>query len=261
MIIDIGANLTHASFQPDLDDVVARARSAGVTPMVTGTSVAESRHAIEIAERFGLYCTAGIHPHHAKDVDEAQISELRQIARHPKVVAVGECGLDFNRNYSPHPSQEQWFVSQIKVAQEVGKPLFLHSRDAHPRFSQILSSHAPERAVAHCFTGEKEELHAYIDLGLYIGITGWICDERRGKHLLELVRDIPQDRLLLETDAPYLTPRDMKPQPKARRNEPAFLPHILRTVASALGRPAEEVAAQTTRNARTLFGLPAFARP
>lgn len=261
MIIDIGANLTHASFQPDLQDVVARAQGAGVTPMVTGTSVQESRHAIDIAERFGLHCTAGIHPHHAKDVTEAQIAELRQLARHPKVLAVGECGLDFNRNYSPHPSQEKWFVSQIEVAQEVGKPLFLHSRDAHPRFAEILKEANIAKAVAHCFTGEKEELHAYIGLGLYIGITGWICDERRGKHLLELVRDIPADRLLLETDAPYLTPRDMKPQPKARRNEPAFLPHILKTVANALGRPAAEVAEQTTRNARTLFGLPLFAQP
>ena len=112
-----------------------------------------------------------------------------------------------------------------------------------------------QKAVAHCFTGEREELRAYLDLGLYIGITGWICDERRGKHLLELVREIPRDRLLLETDSPYLTPRDMKPQPKARRNEPAFLPHILATVARALGRSADEVAAETTRNAHALFGL------
>ena len=138
---------------------------------------------------------------------------------------------------------------------ELGKPLFLHSRDAHPRFSQILRHHAIGKAVAHCFTGEKDELHAYLELGLYVGITGWICDERRGRHLVELVRDIPRDRLLLETDSPYLTPRDMRPQPKARRNEPAFLPHILRAVAHALGRPAEDVAAETTRNARALFSL------
>jgi TatD DNase family protein len=137
----------------------------------------------------------------------------------------------------------------------VGKPLFLHSRDAHPRFSEIVKAEKVENAVAHCFTGEKEELHAYLDLGLYIGITGWICDERRGRHLLDLVREIPRDRLLLETDAPYLTPRDLRPQPKARRNEPALLPHILRTVARALGRAPEEVAAETTRNARTLFSL------
>ncbi|HEX6317276.1 MAG TPA: TatD family hydrolase, partial [Burkholderiales bacterium] len=177
------------------------------------------------------------------------------IARHPRVVAIGECGLDFNRNYSPHPDQEKWFVAQLELGIELGKPLFLHSRDAHPRFSDILKQHRTERAVAHCFTGERDELHAYLDLGLYIGITGWICDERRGRHLVKLVRDIPRDRLLLETDSPYLTPRDLRPQPRARRNEPALLPHILAAVARALGRPAEEVAAETTRNAVALFGL------
>ena len=146
-------------------------------------------------------------------------------------------------------------MAQLELGLELGKPLFLHSRDAHPRFAQILRTHRVKQAVAHCFTGEKQELHAYIELGLYIGITGWICDERRGQHLLTLVRDIPSDRLLLETDSPYLTPRDMRPQPKARRNEPAFLPHILKTVARAIGRPAEELAVETTRNAERLFGI------
>jgi TatD DNase family protein len=171
------------------------------------------------------------------------------------VVAIGECGLDFNRNYSPHPDQEKWFVAQLELGMALGKPLFLHSRDAHPRFSEILRAFRPEKAVAHCFTGEKDELHAYLELGLYIGITGWICDERRGTHLLKLVRDIPREWLLLETDSPYLVPRDLKPQPKARRNEPAFLPHILRAVARALGRPEEEIAAETTRNAKRFFDL------
>ena len=255
-LTDIGANLTHASFRDDLDAVVARARAAGVgTNIVTGTTVLESRLAAEIADRFGFYCTAGVHPHHARDCDEHTIAELRKLALHPRCVALGECGLDFNRNYSPHPAQEKWFVAQLEVGLELGKPLFLHSRDAHPRFAQILRTHGVKTAVAHCFTGEAEELHAYLELGLYIGITGWICDERRGTHLLRLVRDIPADRLLLETDSPYLTPRDLKPQPKARRNEPAFLPHILKTVARALGRTAEEVAAETTRNAERLFGI------
>ena len=253
-MIDVGANLTHSSFRDDLEAVVARARGAGVsTLIVTGTTVEESRQAAEIAERFDLYSTAGIHPHHAKDFKGT--SDLREAAKHPRVVAIGECGLDFNRNYSPHPAQEDCFTAQLQLGLDLQKPLFLHSRDAHPRFAEIVRSMNVEKAVAHCFTGERDELRAYLDLGLYIGITGWICDERRGKHLLELVGEIPRDRLLLETDAPYLTPRDMKPQPKARRNEPAFLPHILRAVARALGRPAEDVAAETTRNARTLFGL------
>jgi TatD DNase family protein len=211
--------------------------------------------AIRVAQQFGLHATAGVHPHHARDCGPQTIPALRELAKHPRVVAIGECGLDFNRNYSPHPDQEKWFVAQLELGIELGKPLFLHSRDAHPRFYEILKHHQVRSAVAHCFTGEKDELHAYLELGLYIGITGWICDERRGRHLVELVRDIPRERLLLETDSPYLTPRDLRPQPKARRNEPALLPHILRAVARALGRPAEEVAADTTRNALTLFGL------
>jgi TatD DNase family protein len=251
-LTDIGANLTHASFAADREDVIARARAAGVEKIiVTGTTVKESAEAAAL----GLPFTAGVHPHHARECDARIIPALRELARHPRCVAIGECGLDFNRNYSPHPDQEKWFVAQLELGLELGRPLFLHSRDAHPRFAEILSSYKPERAVAHCFTGERDELRAYIDLGLYIGITGWICDERRGRHLLDLVKEIPRDRLLLETDSPYLTPRDMKPQPKARRNEPAFLVHILKAVAAALGRSADEVAAETTRNAERLFSL------
>jgi TatD DNase family protein len=259
-LVDIGANLTHASFREDLEAVLARSRDARVgTIIVTGTSVAESQHAVALAESHPqLYATAGVHPHHARECDEATIPALRTLALHPRVVALGECGLDFNRNYSPHPDQEKWFEAQLDLACEIGKPLFLHSRDAHPRFADMLRERRSQlpRAVAHCFTGDKAELHAYLDLGLYIGVTGWICDERRGAHLLELVREIPRERLLIETDSPYLTPRDLRPQPRARRNEPAFLPHILRTVARALGRPAEEIGDETARNARELFALP-----
>jgi TatD DNase family protein len=256
-VVDIGANLTHSAFHDDLEEVIARARAAGVTRMVvTGTSVEESRRALALClSHENLYCTAGVHPHHAKECGPDTISLLKEISLNEKIVAIGECGLDFNRNYSPHPDQEKWFVAQLELGIQIGKPLFLHSRDAHPRFSEIISSYKPPVAVAHCFTGTKDELHSYLDLGLYVGITGWICDERRGTHLLELVREIPRDRLLLETDSPYLTPRDLHPQPKARRNEPAFLPHIARTVARALGRPVEEIAADTTRNAQTFFGL------
>lgn len=255
-MIDIGANLSHPGFRDDLEAVVARARQAGVSSIiVTGTTVLESRLAAEIADRFDLYATAGVHPHHARDCGPQTIAELRKLAQHPRIVAIGECGLDFNRNYSPHPDQEKWFVAQLELALELGKPLFLHSRDAHPRFAEILRHYGVKKAVAHCFTGQREELHAYLDLDLYIGITGWICDERRGRHLVGLVHEIPRERLLLETDAPYLTPRDMQPQPKARRNEPAFLPHILSTVAAALGRPAPELDAETTGNALTLFRL------
>jgi len=257
-LVDIGANLTHPAFHADLDEVLDRARRAGVPQLVaTGTSVQESTAALALAKsREGVYCTAGVHPHHARECDATTIPALRVLARQPKVVAIGECGLDFNRNYSPHPDQEKWFAAQVELACELGKPLFLHSRDAKEKFIHVLKQFKDvSRAVAHCFTGEQAELRAYLDLGLYIGITGWICDERRGRHLLELVKDIPADRLMLETDSPYLTPRDLHPQPKARRNEPAHLPHILRAVARALGKPPERVAEETARNARAFFGL------
>ena len=256
-LVDIGANLTHAAFAADLDEVLGRARQAGVRRLIlTGTGELDSRRALELASLHpDLYATAGIHPHHASEFTPAALDSLRVLLQNPKVVAVGECGLDFNRNYSPHPAQEDCFAAQLELAVSLKKPLFLHSRDAHPRFSQIVSSFKSVRGVAHCFTGERDELRAYLDLDLYIGITGWICDERRGRHLVELVREIPRDRLLLETDSPYLTPRDLHPQPKARRNEPAFLPHIARAVAKAAGRSVEELAAETSRNAQRLFAL------
>ena len=258
-LIDIGANLTHPAFHSDLPEVLSRAQEAGVAAIVvTGTSVAESLNALKTSNAHPqtVFATAGVHPHHARECDTSTIPALRVLAQHPNVVAIGECGLDFNRNYSPHPDQEKWFLAQVELACELGKPLFLHSREAFPRFPEILKEYKLPKAVAHCFTGTREELRAYLGLDLYIGITGWICDERRGAHLLELVRDIPADRLMLETDSPYLTPRDLRPQPKARRNEPAHLPHILRTVARALGRPPEQVAEETTRNAKAFFGLP-----
>jgi len=258
-LVDIGANLTHPAFHADLPEVLARAGAAGVYPIVvTGTSVQESTAALALSRSHAgrIFATAGVHPHHARECDGSTIPALRVLAQQPGVVAVGECGLDFNRNYSPHPDQEKWFEAQVALACELGKPLFLHSRDASEPFVKILKNFRLPNSVAHCFTGGKEELHAYLDLGLYVGITGWICDERRGAHLLQLVRDVPADRLMLETDSPYLTPRDLHPQPKARRNEPSHLPHILRAVARALGKPAEQLAGETTRNAKAFFGLP-----
>ena len=257
-LVDIGANLTHAAFRDDADEVIARARQAGVSTMiVTGTTVDESEKALALAESHPgvLFATAGVHPHHARDCGPDTITKLKDLLSDRRVVALGECGLDFNRNYSPHPDQEKCFIAQLELASHFKKPLFLHSRDAHPRFAEILKHHQVKNAVAHCFTGERDELRACLDLGLCIGITGWICDERRGRHLLELVREIPRDRLLLEADSPYLTPRDLRPQPRGRRNEPAFLPHIAQTVARAVGRPVAEVAAETSRNARTLFAI------
>jgi TatD DNase family protein len=264
-LIDIGANLGNKAFRGDLDDVLARALEAGVEAIVaTGTSVTASRGAWEIAEAPRakgrsprLFATAGIHPHHASTYGPDALVALRELCARPEVVAVGECGLDFDRNFSPRAEQLRCLEAHLELAAELQMPVFLHERAAHVEFAEILARHRPRlvRAVVHCFTGTGEELARYLDLDLHIGITGWICDERRGTHLRELVRQIPKDRLMIETDAPYILPRDIRPKPKSNRNEPALLPYVLRAVAAARGESAEELASSTTRTARTFFGL------
>lgn len=259
-LIDIGANLTHDSFERDRGAILARAAEAGVRRLiVTGASVASSLQAAALAAAHpaSLYSTAGIHPHHASELDDRSIGALRALAAQPRVVAIGECGLDFFRDFSPRDAQQRAFDAQLELAGETGLPAFLHQRDAHEPFVRTLARRRDRLAgaVAHCFTGGRDELAAYLDLDLYIGITGWVCDERRGAALREALPQVPLNRLLLETDAPYLLPRDLEPKPRDRRNEPAYLPHILGVVARALDVPAEEVAAASTRNAEILFRL------
>jgi TatD DNase family protein len=260
MYIDIGANLTHDSFHRDFDEVLERAAAKGVVQMVvTGASREGSQDAARLArDHEHLFATAGIHPHHAEETTPTVIKELRDLASEEKVVAVGETGLDFFRDFSPRPAQVKSFEQHIELAAELRLPMFLHERDAYPDFADILHAHNDhiERQVVHCFTGEKAALYAYLDLDCYIGITGWICDERRGTHLLQLVKDIPADRLLIETDAPYLLPRNIKPKPKDRRNEPQYLHVVAEKVAEHRQESVDEIAELTTRNARQFFGLP-----
>ena len=259
-LFDIGINLTHESYDADRAVVIARAASAGVTRMlVTGASLASSRDAIALAHLHPetLRCTAGVHPHHASELDPAQRQELAGLARNSVVVAVGECGLDYFRDLSPRAAQIEAFRSQLELAREIGKPVFLHQREAHDDFLAVLRDFPGLRGVAHCFTDGTAQASAYLELGLYIGITGWICDERRGRHLHDVVRMIPAQRLLIETDGPYLLPRDMRPKPASRRNEPAYLPHILATIAAARAEPIDVLASRTTQNAADLFGWPA----
>lgn len=258
--MDIGLNLAHDSFDADRAAVVERAVQAGVTRMViTGSCIASTRAAMDMARRDPrrFRSTAGVHPHHAGDLDPARRSELASLAAQPEVVAVGECGLDYYRDLAPRPAQRAAFQTQLELAVQLAKPVFLHQRDAHEDFVAILREFRPHLpgGVAHCFTAGTAEAQAYLDLDLYIGITGWICDERRGLHLREVVRQIPANRLLIETDAPYLLPRDLEPKPKTRRNEPMHLPHVLQAIASARGESVPPLAAQTTTNAQQLFGF------
>ncbi|GGI44073.1 DNase TatD [Paenibacillus marchantiophytorum] len=259
-LIDIGVNLMHRSFDQDRDTVVASAIAAGVSPLIlTGTSVRNSESASRFAEKFPgkLFATAGIHPHDTRHCTDAGIHKLRGLAKLPHVVAIGECGLDYNRDFSPRDVQRKWFEEQIKLACELQMPLFLHEREAHVDFVRLLKPYigSMNKAVVHCFTGTMQELQTYLQLGFYIGITGWICDERRGKHLRELVKRVPLDRLMLETDAPFLTPRDLKVKPRDGRNEPRFLPHIAAAVAACLGKSVQEVTEGTNRTTKDFFGI------
>ena len=259
-LIDIGANLGHKSFQHDLDTVLDEARSAAIEHIiVTGTDLDSVARAMQLAQTYPGYLTmtAGFHPHVASEFDEQASQAIRQYLADPRVVAVGETGLDFNRNYSPREQQEQAFNRHLELAAECNKPVFLHQRDAHDSFYAILKSCRSQLAggVVHCFTDTREALYHYLDLDMYIGITGWICDERRGRELQGLIADVPADRLLLETDAPYLLPRSLKPAPQSRRNEPKYLLEVLAMVARCSGRSAENIARETSANARRLFGL------
>ncbi len=265
-LVDIGLNLGHDSFDEDRAAVVDRAQAAGVQRMViTGASLEGTQRALDVVRQWPetMRCTAGIHPHHATELFEPGAEEkLRALIQQPEIVAVGECGLDFFRNFSPQDIQILGLEKQLEVCAEYQLPVFLHQRDAHTDFLKVLDRWLPRlpRAVVHCFTGTGEELQDYLDRDLYVGITGWICDERRGHHLRELVGRIPLQRLMLETDAPYLLPRDL---PKARlrhsgdrRNEPAYLPHILATVAHYRGEPPATTAAGTAATAQYFFGWP-----
>ena len=260
-LIDIGINLMNSAYDRDRDEVVKAAIAAGVSSLViTGSSERSSLDAALYASTGKpgtLYATAGVHPHEVKNCGNGTIDFLRELVREKGAAAIGECGLDYNRDFSPRDTQRRWFLKQVELAAELSLPLFLHEREAFSDFSIILRSHieAVPAAVVHCFTGTAGELEHYLSLGCYIGITGWICDERRGKHLRELVKSIPADRLLLETDGPYLLPRDLPVKVKNKRNEPRFLPHIAETVARCLDKDPAKLAKETLANAKRFFGI------
>ena len=258
-MFDIGINLTNSQFTQDRPDVIDRAHSAGVKGMIlTGTSLEDSAQSLALAREYeNCWSTAGIHPHEASSWDDATAEAIRQMANAPQVVAIGECGLDFNRNFSTPAEQERAFTEQLALATEMMMPVFLHCRDAHERFLALLDPWLEwlPGVVVHCFTGAASELHDYLHRGLFIGITGWVCDERRGLALRELLPLIPAEQLLLETDAPFLLPRDLDPKPSSHRNEPCYLPHIVNKVAEWRGEDPAWLAQVTEDNARRLFRL------
>ncbi|MFT5658224.1 MAG: TatD DNase family protein [Gammaproteobacteria bacterium] len=258
--VDIGVNLTNKSLMQDLPSVLQRASDAGVTRLVvTGTSLEESEKAIQLCQQYPqqLVCTTGVHPHHASDWTSDYSDQISRLASQPCVRAIGETGLDFNRNYSPSNAQTSVFRQQLDIAVALQKPVFCHQRDAHDAFLSILKEYREDltQVVVHCFTDTKIALLDYLDLDCHIGITGWICDERRGTELQAMVNLIPSDRLMVETDSPYLLPRNLTPKPKSRINEPCYLPHILQTIAYHQNKSIQETAAECLTTSQSFFGL------
>lgn len=257
---DIGANLTSSQFSKDLLQVLARAREAGVRTIdVTGSSMANSREAIALAEAHpgALFATAGCHPHNAKDWDGRSAGELQQFLRHPLVRMSGEMGLDFDRNFSTPNQQMRAFEAQLEVAAGFAdKPLFLHCRSAHQALLDVVDRRPSQltKVIIHCFTENSAEAEAYLERGFYLGVTGWVADERRAHGLRQALKRIPLDRLLIETDAPYLLPLNKPGAQRRDRNEPAYLPHVAAALAPFYGVSADALGEVTERNANALIG-------
>lgn len=256
-LVDIGVNFHSAQLRELTDALLERAQAAGVTRMMaTGTSVDASERAAALAAADArVWATAGVHPHHAQHFDAAAQAQLAPLWQQARVVAVGECGLDYHRMFSPKAAQRAAFARQLEIAVVLRKPLFLHCRDAFEDFHAMLRDAAAAGAtgVVHCFTGDGAEAQAYLALSFDIGITGWVSDPARGGALRTALQAIPLERLHLETDAPYLRPRNAgKTRPY---NEPALLPFVAQSVAQIKGVAVEEVAAAATRNSVRLFGL------
>ena len=259
-MIDIGVNLTNSRFDKDLENVIFRASDIGIQHMlITGTNVLESKKALTLCQQYPsiMSCTAGVHPHDADNVSADFVNHLKNLANFHEVKAIGECGLDYNRNFSTPPNQKRVFIEQIKLAEELKLPLFLHQRDAFNEWFDILSPYFSRipAMVSHCFTGNAEQLKHCLNAGMYIGITGWICDERRGQELRDIVSDIPLNRLMVETDAPYLTPKTIRPKPKSSRNEPSYLAYVIKEIASITDYTEEEISIHSTENAKHVFNL------
>lgn len=266
-MIDIGANLAAKDFDADLDEVLQRGFAAGVEKIIiTGScfnSIPKAQKIVMDRQdiyKNKLFYTGGIHPHHSDEWDKNSADFLKKFALDKYCLASGEMGLDFYRNFVDKQIQLAAFRSQLEVAIELQKPIFMHERDASATMIKELKEHIYElpKIVIHCFTGDRQALEAYLEAGFYIGITGWICDPKRGEHLLDLVKLIPQDKLMLETDSPYLLPKTIRPKPKSRRNEPKYLSFVAEKVAHALAIETQTLIEQTSANASAFFGLDKF---
>jgi TatD DNase family protein len=258
--IDIGLNLTSNRFK-NKEKILEDAKLAGIVAVIlTGSCPSGSEKSIELVnkmdDKYGIkiYSTVGIHPHEATLCTPSAMIRLENMASNEKVVAIGETGLDFNRNFSPQYRQIESFQRHIELAIKLNKPMFLHERDAHEKFMEVLEPYKDKiKCVVHCFTGDKNELKAYIDAGFYIGITGWLCDEKRNENLITAIKtnkDELLNKLMIETDAPYLNPLD----PKVL-NEPKLLPHILTKLSEVLEIDKKELGKIILENTQKFFSI------
>ena len=255
-LIDSHAHIQGAEYALEIDEVIRRAREAGVGKIIVVGGAGEllsNQAAVALAESYGnLYATVGMHPHDAKDVGEEALKKLEELTARAKVIAVGETGLDFYYNHSPHQIQREIFARFIRMARETGLPLIVHERDAHKETIELLrhEGNGAVRGVIHCFTGNFEAARNYLDLGFYLSFTG-IITFKNAQPLRDVVRAVPLERMFVETDSPYLTPVPHR----GKRNEPAYVRFVAETVAQVHGRTLEEVARVTTSNVRELFRI------
>ena len=252
-MFDIGANLTSSHFSKDLDVVLNDSLTAGVEKIcITSSNLDDVKNAKKISEKYkNLYYSVGFHPHNAKDFKIEFLKDMSVYLNDPKAICLGEMGLDFNRNFSSKDEQILCFESQLSLANSINKPLFLHQRDAHEEFLSILDNYKfNQKLIVHCFTGNLSELEDYLKRDFYIGITGWVCDLKRGLDLRECINHIPQDKLLIETDSPYLSPIK-----KIRRNEPKFLIDVAEEVARLRQQTKESIVKSSYENSLNFFNL------
>lgn len=253
-MIDTHAHLDVGEFDKDRDETIARALAAGVVNIITvGTDLESSKKAVELAERYtGVYAAVGIHPHDATTTSEANIAKLGEIARHPRVVAIGETGLDFFRDYSPRTAQIQALKWHLTLAVELGLPVVIHCREAEKDMLNLLrSTHQQCQGVIHCFRGDTDTAREYLDMGFYLSLAAYIGYPSSVK-AHDVIRSIPGDRLLVETDCPFLPPQGHR----GERNEPAYLPLTVRSLAAIRREQYEDTAKATSQNAQRLFRLP-----
>ena len=257
-IADIACNFTSDRFDNDLDEVINQAIVNNITKFgLICSRLSDIDKLLEIYNRYSKYMffTIGVHPHHANEINEEYLKKLKEVINNNNPHAIGETGLDFFRNLSTYEEQIFAFEEQIKIAIDTNKPLFLHQRDSHDDFIKILRKYSSDinKSVVHCFTGTKEQLNDYLELDCYIGVTGWICDAKRNVELRKTIKNIPLERLMIETDCPYLIPKNLEEKPKNNRNEPTYLNHIANEVAALMKEDINDIREKTYKTSLSFF--------